>query len=87
MRGLTDWQSCRRSFRRNGHFENLLAMGSLEDVAESENMAQEEIVRREPKGWRYSPYTLTNYGAAGMREYFELPKKSTREHSVVGSST
>jgi len=56
-------------------------MGSLEDVAESENLAQEEIVRREPKGWRYSPCILANYGTVGMREYLELPKKSTREPS------
>lgn len=31
---MSHWGACRRSFERNGHFENLIEMGSLEDLAE-----------------------------------------------------
>lgn len=34
MRGLSDYQACRRTFTKIGHFENLIRMGSFEDLAE-----------------------------------------------------
>ena len=47
MRGRSDYRACKRSFTRNGHFENLIEMGSLEDLAELNAKKARELLQEE----------------------------------------
>ena len=61
-------------------------MGSLNDLAELDKKKLENSTKRVPKGWRYTPYVLANYGGSGLKDYVEMPKKSnstTRESSSL----
>lgn len=42
---MSEWGACGRSFNRNGHFENLIEMGSPEDLAELDAMAARKLAK------------------------------------------
>lgn len=86
MRVTADPRVCQRSFPRHGHFETLLELGSVEDLASLEEK-EGAVEPRQSKGWRYAPFVQTGYGHVGVKDLVEIQSgasdASTRELQLL----
>jgi len=63
-----------------------MEMRSLDNLAKLEEKKVGNPRTEGPKGWRYTPYSIANYGGSELKDQLELGKKSnstTRECSFL----